>query len=296
MRRSSAVARVAESRCESPPATSMAQQGVEATDRPGAERDQVVAPVGEQAQHRGVIPRPDDAQCRVPQRDDRGGAGVVRRRSCRCAACRGAGLGPTAPVEHRARSHRPRRVVGPAAPPVPVAPSIAQHRAVRTAQRTRTVDLVATIRVDAELAHELLVTVEHRGGVGPLVRVDTDDEHEPPRRLSDGNATAGSPEEGVPFLFRATPQREPVGGLIARKPTEPAAGHSRDHPPDPRTVRAPTRARITVSFRAIGAVPGSQRGSCWRTTTSTRMKRPFDCSAYRMRVCCASTMRSRSTR
>ena len=36
---------------------------------------------------------------------------------------------------------------------------------------------LSTIRVDAELTDQRLLIVEHRGGVGPLVRVDPDDEH-----------------------------------------------------------------------------------------------------------------------
>jgi hypothetical protein len=36
---------------------------------------------------------------------------------------------------------------------------------------------LSTIRHDTELADDNFSLVEHRGGVGPLVRVDPDDEH-----------------------------------------------------------------------------------------------------------------------
>jgi hypothetical protein len=53
-----------------------------------------------------------------------------------------------------------------------------------------------------------------------------------------GDAPAGNPEEGVRFLFRATPKPKPGGSLFARKPTaKQVAGHSGDRPPDPETLR-----------------------------------------------------------
>ena len=77
-----------------------------------------------------------------------------------------------------------------------------------------------TIRADTDLAHELLVTVEHRRGVRRLVWIDSNEEHgEPPRTTRMENTPAGSPEEGVPFLFRATPKPRSSGSLFARKPT-----------------------------------------------------------------------------
>ena len=56
---------------------------------------------------------------------------------------------------------------------------------------------LSTIRSDAQLADQFLGVVEHRGGVGPLVWVDSNHEHhfllQPDRP---GDATAGSPDEG----------------------------------------------------------------------------------------------------
>jgi hypothetical protein len=39
-----------------------AQQGVQSADRPGPQRDEVMASIGEQAQHGGVIDRPHQLQ------------------------------------------------------------------------------------------------------------------------------------------------------------------------------------------------------------------------------------------
>ena len=50
---------------------------MEATDRSGAVRDQVVVTFGEEAQQRRVILETDHSQSGVAQRDDRRGAGVV---------------------------------------------------------------------------------------------------------------------------------------------------------------------------------------------------------------------------
>jgi hypothetical protein len=45
------------------------------------------------------------------------------------------------------------------------------------------------------------------------------------------NAAAGTPDAGMPFLIRATPQHgNQREDLIARKPTQQAAGHCRDQP------------------------------------------------------------------
>src|SRR5436189_2708961 len=85
------------------------------------------------------------------------------------------------------------------------------------------------------------------------MRIDPNDEHEV---LLDQkwNAATGTPDAGMPFLFRATPQhRTPARGLIAQKPTLTAAGHSRDHSPAPSTLRTHRSACIRSSIRAIGA-------------------------------------------
>jgi hypothetical protein len=54
------------------------EQGVKPADRLGAQPSEVVVPVRQQPQHRGVIHREDLAQPSVSQRHDRGGPGVVR--------------------------------------------------------------------------------------------------------------------------------------------------------------------------------------------------------------------------
>ena len=60
------------------------------------------------------------------------------------------------------------------------------------------------------------------------------------------NAAAGTPDAGMPFLFRATPQHgNRRDGLIARKPTRTAAGHSRDHSAGTLDATKPTAARDT---------------------------------------------------
>ena len=91
----------------------LAQQGVEAADRPGAVRDQVVVTLGEQAQHARSDPRDRrpavvSGATRRPRPSGRRG-----RRSCRCARCRGAAPAPRAPAARRAPSRRRRRAVGP---------------------------------------------------------------------------------------------------------------------------------------------------------------------------------------
>ena len=66
-------------------------------------------------------------------------------------------------------------------------------------------------------------------------------------------------------LFRATPQGGPGTGQIARKPTEPAAGHYRDRPPGPRTLRANPQ-RLHRSLYQGTMHP-------WLTRTSPRVHR-----------------------
>src|SRR5205823_15037303 len=72
--------------------------------------------------------------------------------------------------------------------------------------------------------------------------------------LPDGNAPAGSPEEGVPFLFRATPRPRSNGRAVRSKANrerwqgilETTRRTSRRYEPRPRVC-------ITSSFRAICA-------------------------------------------
>ena len=52
------------------------------------------------------------------------------------------------------------------------------------------------------------------------------------------NAAAGTPDAGMPFLFRATPQHgNRRDGLIARKPTRRRQGILETNPPAPSTLR-----------------------------------------------------------
>src|SRR5205823_9429676 len=72
--------------------------------------------------------------------------------------------------------------------------------------------------------------------------------------LPDGNAPAGSPEEGVPFLFRATPRPRSNGRAVRSKANrerwqgilETTRRTSRRYEPRP-------RVHITSSFRAFCA-------------------------------------------
>jgi hypothetical protein len=127
-------------------------------------RDQVVVTLREQAQHRRVILECDDPQFRVSQRHDRSGSSVVR-----------VGLVAARVVEepHPRREGR-RHVEDLLAGGDEL---LCQQRAgagrafdsptprfEARGERQRSISL-RTIRVHADLAHELLVTVEHRCGV-----------------------------------------------------------------------------------------------------------------------------------
>jgi hypothetical protein len=70
----------------------------------------------------------------------------------------------------------------------------------------------------------MFAAVDDRGRVRPFVWVDPDDEHAEPSS-SEVNAAAGTPDVGMPFLFRATPQQEHRhDGPIVRKPTQTRQG------------------------------------------------------------------------
>jgi hypothetical protein len=70
---------------------------------------------------------------------------------------------------------------------------------------------LTTPSTHAQHVDELLALVEHRRAVRSLVRIDSDHEHtDLLKRLPDGNAAAGNPEEiECSVLFRATPQPRP---------------------------------------------------------------------------------------
>jgi hypothetical protein len=68
------------------------------------------------------------------------------------------------------------------------------------------------------------------------------------------SAATGSPDAGMPFLFRATPQHRIPAGRPHRSQANPrAAGHSRDRPPAPSTLRTARSACIKSSIRAVCA-------------------------------------------
>src|SRR5215211_4693092 len=81
--------------------------------------------------------------------------------------------------------------------------------------------------------------------------------------LPDGNAPAGSPEEGVPFLFRATPRPRSNGRAVRSKANrerwqgipETTRRTLRRYEPRPRVC-------ITSSFRGILGGRGSRRARC----------------------------------
>src|SRR5215207_83951 len=82
----------------------------------------------------------------------------------------------------------------------------------------------------------MFVVINDGSGVGSLVGVDSNDEHECPPR-SEVNAATGTPDAGMPFLFRATPQhgnRQTASSLGS----QPAGGRAFSRPPPaPSTLR-----------------------------------------------------------
>ena len=186
-------------------------------------------------QDRRVILQHDAPQVRMPQRDDRRGASIVR-----------VGLVLAARVQQPCPRRQRRRHV--------------EHDLARSDEllreqradagraldrprprheRCRPLDerlALRPARGDAQFADHGLVAIDHCRGVRRLVRIDPNDEHEALL------IAFGAPWRAflirVPFLFRATPQLgNRRDGRFAKKPTNTAAGHSRDHPPEPSTLR-----------------------------------------------------------
>ena len=257
-----------------PTCDELTQHGVETTDRSGAMRDQVMVTFREEPQHRRVILEPNDPQSRVPQRDDRSRAGIVR-----------VGLVTASIVEQpHPRGERRRHVEHRLTDRDEL---LGQQRAgARRAfdrptprfERRREVEqsiALRTISTNTDFAHQLFVSIEHRRSVRRLVWIDTNEEHaEPPRRTTRIRDTpAGSPEEGVPFLFRATPKPRSSGRTVRSKANrERWQGILETAHRTPRRYGNTRRACITSSFRAIWLGPRLNSGA-----GSDRCEQPTNC-------------------
>ena len=106
---------------------------------------------------------------------------------------------------------------------------------------------------DADLADHRLAGINRSGGVGPPVRVDPNHEHGALQAaMPMGWTAAGKPDAGyaLPFLFRATPRQDLTGSRFDRKPTDLVAGHSRDTPVRPPTLRT-RRAVHRILYQGI---------------------------------------------
>ena len=144
-----------------PTGDELTQHRMQATDRPGPMRDQVVVTFREESQHCRVVLEADDTQFRVAQRHDRRGSGVVRvglvaprvveqadpRRECRwhiehSLTGRDELLGQQGAGAGRAFDRPTPWLEG-------------------CRERQQAIAL-RTIRPDTNLAHEPLVAVEHR--------------------------------------------------------------------------------------------------------------------------------------
>src|SRR5690242_17326001 len=99
------------------------------------------------------------------------------------------------------------------------------------------------------------------------MRIDPDREH---HNLLDDNpivvAAAGKPEESRmpdPVASHTAAEHRRAVSSLKSQPEQQAAGHSRDHPPAPETVRAqPIALARPSSFRAICALTADwYRGS-----------------------------------
>ena len=203
-----------------------AHQCVQAADDPGALRDQVVMAVSEQAQHGAVIDRSDDPQPAMAQRDHCRRAGVMR-----VGLVGSSGIEQPDPrrqgrrdVEHPLTSRD--ELLGEQRAKPASGFDRPRARAERRREAQQAVGLAAA-GVDTQLTNDLLAIVDDGGGVGTLVRVDPDDEHDALlMAVRCGGATAGRPDERVvaPASFEPRRSKNPVGGRFVRKPTKPAAG------------------------------------------------------------------------
>ena len=156
------------------------------TDGLGAQGGEVVMALGQQTKDGNMVLAGDHPQARVAQGHDGGRAGVV-----------GIGLVDRSRVQQpRPRRQRRRHVndhlaggdelsgqQGAGAGGSLDRPSAGRERC-RPCQQTL---MLAAVGTDAQLGNRVLVAVEGRRGVGPLVGVDSNDEHaQPPWVLPDG--------------------------------------------------------------------------------------------------------------
>jgi hypothetical protein len=196
-------------------------------ERTGPRRDQLVMSSRQEPQDLTVVLEGNRTQVPVPQRDDRSRAGVVRigvflvtrvQQSHPCRKCR------------RHVQHRLTRADELLRQQCAVTGRALHGPQSRVELRRPAQQSVASSAIGAhqELTVELFVAVDRDGGVRPLVRVDSNDEHDV---LLDQKwvAAAGTPDAGMPFLFRATPQHgnrradlslgsQPEGGRAFSRP------------------------------------------------------------------------------
>ena len=121
-------------------------------------------------------------------------------------------------------------------------------RCVRLRELQQPVPLM-TVRPHSQLVEELLVCVQHRCDVRTLVRIDPDREHHQPPDTSRTETPRRASLKRVecPILFRATPQPSTDGRSVRSKANPHGwQGILETTHRNPRRVRAPRRARITI--------------------------------------------------
>lgn len=115
--------------------------------------------------------------------------------------------------------------------PIPVAPLMAQVRGENGAAHAEQPGPLMPISVDTDRVDHRLCPVDRSSGVGTLVGVDADHEHDVFPRLVVGFATVGTPDMWLmPFLLRATPRLDLADWSVRSEANLTATGHSRDTP------------------------------------------------------------------